>query len=301
MGVVGVVHQVVGGVYRVRLDDGRVVEASIRGRLKHTSDPEDRVVIGDRVRLAESEDALTIEERLERTTRLIRAGAGLRAPKVMAANLDRLVVVVAAARPDPRTDVVDRMLALGELGGLKGVVVINKVDLHGTEDTVAGLRALYESVGYPVLVASAESGVGVDDLRALLCTGSSVLVGPSGVGKSTLIRQVQPGLDIRIGEVSERTGGGRHTTVSSRIIALDCGGLVADTPGFGEAGLWGIEPSAIDSLFPEMQPYLGSCQFRECTHVHEPRCAVKQALEIGELDARRYRSYVDLYEGAAAS
>ncbi len=301
MSRLGTVHQVLGGVYQIHLDDGSLAEASIRGRLKHTADPEDRVVIGDRVRLAGPDDSLTIEECLERTSRLIRAGSGGRAPKVMAANLERLVVVVAAARPDPHTDVVDRMLALGELGGLAGVVIINKTDLPDTAATVADLKELYEGAGYPVMPTSAEGGQGIEALRELLCRGSSVLVGPSGAGKSTLIRQVQPGLAIRIGEVSERTGGGRHTTVSSRIIRLECGGLVADTPGFGEAGLWGIDPSEVDSLFPEMEPFLGACHFRECTHVHEPNCAVKDAVEAGRVDPRRYRSYVDLQAAATES
>ena len=296
---VGTVFEVVGGVYQVQLDDGPLVQASIRGRLKHSSDPEDRVVIGDRVRLDGPDESLTVEERLDRTSRLIRAGVGKRRPKVMAANLDRLIVVVSADRPAPRTEIVDRMLALGEWGGLAGVVVINKCDLPGTAEITADLRALYEGVGYDVLETSAETDRGIEPFRDLLCSGSSVLVGPSGVGKSTLIRRAQPGLDIRIGDVSERTGGGRHTTVSSRIIPLECGGLVADTPGFGEAGLWGLEPADVGHLFPEMRPLIPECRFRECTHVHEPDCSVREALADGRIDPRRYGSYVIFFEAAA--
>ena len=296
---IGTVYEVVGGVYEVCLDDGRVVQASIRGRLKHSSDPEERVVIGDRVRLEGPDGSLTVEERLERSSRLIRAGVGKRAPKVMAANLERLIVVVAADRPAPRTEIVDRMLALGEWGGLVGVVVINKCDLPETSDLVADLHALYEGVGYDVLEASAETDQGIEAFRELLCSGSSVLVGPSGVGKSTLIRRAQPGLDIRIGDVSERTGGGRHTTVSSRIIPLECGGLVADTPGFGEAGLWGLDPADVGELFPEMRAAITECRFRECSHVHEPDCGVRNALADGRIDPRRYGSYVSLFEAAS--
>jgi len=296
---VGTVYEVVGGVYQVCLDEGFVVPASIRGRLKHSSDPEDRVVIGDRVRVEGPPGSLTVEERLERTSRLIRAGVGKRAPKVMAANLDRLIVVVSADRPAPRIEIVDRMLALGEWGGLEGVVVINKCDLPGNSDVVADLKALYESVGYRVLETSAESGRGVEAFRDLICSGSSVLVGPSGVGKSTLIGRAEPGLNLRIGDVSERTGGGRHTTVSSRIIPLECGGLVADTPGFGEAGLWGLDPTGVAELFPEMRPLIPDCRFRACTHVHEPDCGVREALEEGRIDPRRYESYLTLFESVA--
>ena len=287
-----------GGVYRVRLDDGRDVTASIRGRLKHSGRRVDRVVIGDRVLLDGPDASLTIEERLPRSTRLIRAGASQKAPKVMAANLDRLIVVVSVARPDPRVEVIDRMLALGEWGDLAGVVVLNKCDLPDTADRADDLHALYEGIGYPVLRTSAEAGSGVDGLRALLCSGSSVLVGPSGVGKSTLIRSVQPNLELRIGDVSRRTGSGRHTTVSSRLIPLECGGLVADTPGFGEAGLWGIDPQDVGGLFLEVAAVVADCRFRECSHMHEPDCAVRSAVDDAAIDPRRYASYRALYEEA---
>lgn len=294
----GTVDLARGGEYEVRLDDGQSVQAILRGRLKRGR-PEERVVVGDRVTVAFQSDRATIEERAPRRTRLIRGGSSLAAPKVMAANLDRLVVVVAAARPDPHPRYVDRLLVLGEAGGLSCALVINKIDLDGAGEVVDEFRRLLDRTGYPILPVSAETGEGLSQVQDLICEGSSVLAGPSGAGKSTLIARVQPGLELRVGDVSDRTGTGRHTTVASRLIRLDCGGVVADTPGFGEVAPWGFEPEELAHLFPEFRPYLGECHFRGCTHVHEPGCSIRDAVEAGLLSRSRYESYGVLLEGAS--
>jgi ribosome biogenesis GTPase len=292
----GRIDQTIGGVYHVRLEDGRRIQASIRGRLKIGEGPTGRIVVGDRVELGETGDAYTIERVQARTTELVRAAARGREAKVMAANLDRLLVIVSARRPDAREELIDRMLVLGESGGLECVLVVNKMDLPGAEGRGETLAALYRSVGYAVLLVSAESGRGLEALREVVCSGSSSFIGPSGAGKSTLLNRIQPGLGIRTGAVSDRGGRGRHTTVGSRLVELDCGGVVADTPGFAEARLWGVRRGRLDQHFPEFRPLLDGCRFRACSHLHEPGCAVRAELEAGRIAATRYGSYRKLCE-----
>ena len=178
------------------------------------------------------------------------------------------------------------------------MVVANKTDLGGS---AVGVFEPYERIGYPVLRTSADTGDGLSVLRERLCGRISVLAGPSGVGKSSLLNAVQPGLGLRTAAVSEaaRKGRkGRHTTVSARLIPLDCGGYVADTPGLRELGLWEVSPEEVDLHFPEMLDHLDACRFgRSCTHTHEPGCAVREAVEDGGISPARYESYVALLQG----
>jgi ribosome biogenesis GTPase len=289
-----------GGVYAVARDDGSVVEASLRGRLKREARA-GGVVIGDRVEVVPSGDAWVIESVDERTTTLVRRGRGGRAPKVLVANLDRIFVVVALRDPPPSTQLVDRLLALVESSGMHPVLVLNKVDLDGAEVEAERLTGLYEGIGYEVVRASAERGDGIDALRTRLCRGSSALIGPSGVGKSSLLNAVAPELDLRTGALSRKTGTGRHTTVGSRMLALECGGLVADTPGFGDVGLWAIEPTDVAACFPEFVEPAGRCRFRGCAHRKEPGCAVRDAVEDGGIPRSRYESYCTLRDEAEAA
>src|SRR5690606_18531928 len=168
--------------------------------------------------------------------------------------------------------------------------VANKVDLAGAEDRRA--FDAYRAAGYPVLETSVLTGEGLDTLLVRLCGRISAVAGPSGVGKSSLLNALQPGLDLRTGAVSERIGKGRHTTVSARLIPLACGGYVADTPGLRELGLWSVEAARLDLLFPEFGPHLEGCRFQGgCSHTHEPGCAVRDAVEGGRVDRARYDSY----------
>lgn len=296
----GTVLHAGGGRYEVRCDDGGVVEASLRGRLKLEQRTGERVVVGDRVRLAGRDTGdTTIEEVAERHSQLARRapGQGTRRAKVIVANVDRLVVVFAAAQPEPRTRMLDRFLVLAESNGLPAVVVVNKVDLTG-EAAVRERFAPYEAAGYPVLLTSVPERRGLEALQQYLCAGTSVLAGPSGVGKSSLLNAIQPGLGLRTAEVSRAVFKGRHTTVSARLVPLACGGFVADTPGLRELGLWGIEPRELDRYFPEFRHYLGECRFAgSCTHTHEPGCAVRDAVEAGEISRERYDSYRQLFAG----
>src|SRR5690606_24463146 len=187
----------------------------------------------------------------------------------------------------PHLGMLDRFLVLCESSGLEAVIVANKVDLVEAE-VARAIFGLYETIGYPVLYTSASRDEGVDRLRAMLCEGVSALAGPSGVGKSSLLNRVQPGLGLRVGAVSAAVRKGRHTTVTAELIRLDCGGYVADTPGLRELGLWGVDPAMLDLCFPEFEPYLGTCRYgNSCTHSHEPECAIVEAVSSGEIAESR--------------
>ncbi|HEX7091119.1 MAG TPA: ribosome small subunit-dependent GTPase A [Longimicrobiales bacterium] len=290
----GIVRRAAGGVYEVELAGGEVVEAVLRGRLKLEQRTGDRVVAGDRVEVERHADgSITIESVRQRASELARRapGHGGRRAKVIVANLDQLVAVFAAAQPEPRLRMLDRFLVLAEANGLPAVVVVNKVDLVGEDDARATF-ADYEAAGYPVLLVSALEGRGLDALRAVLCGRISALTGPSGVGKSSLLNALEPGLGLRTAEISAAVRKGRHTTVTAELIPLQCGGYVADTPGLREVGLWGVPLEDLDLCFPEFRPYREECRFGgSCTHTHEPGCAVRAAVEAGAIPAARYESY----------
>lgn len=292
----GTVRETGGGIYSVTLDAGEVVNASLRGRLKREARTGSRVVIGDRVTVVRVGDAWTIDEVEERSTELVRRGRG-RAAKVLAANLDRVFVVVSVREPRSSTQLIDRLLALVESGGMHPLLVLNKLDL-GDGDENEALSALYRSVGYDVVQTSAENGAGIEELTTLVCDGTSAFIGPSGVGKSSLLNAIAPDLDLRTGALSRKTGTGRHTTVGSRLLTLSCGGHVADTPGFGDVGLWSILPDEISRCFPEFEGLADACRFRGCAHVKEPGCAVLDAVEAGQIPQSRYESYLVLREEA---
>ncbi len=295
------VHRVGGGVYTVVLESGEMVEAALRGRLKLEEREGDQVVIGDRVRVETTGDgAQVIEEVLPRETTITRSRFGGRTIKVLVANADRLLVVVAASQPKPRRDLIDRLLVVGELGGVVPVIVVNKVDLDGAAEVAKGLEQVYLPLGYDVLRTSAVACEGMDRLAAQLCEGIAALAGPSGVGKSSLVNALEPEHELRTGELSRKRGTGRHTTVSSSLIQLRCGGLVADTPGFSDVGVWGIPKEELDRCFPELRALRSSCRFRECSHLHEPDCAVQQALDEGTIDPGRFENYRTLYQESAA-
>lgn len=285
-------------MYHVRLEDQRDIEASLRGRLKRQQRTGSRVVIGDVVTLGTSGDAWTIESVDDRSTELVRRGQGGRAPKLLAANLDKAFMVIAAKNPDATVELIDRLLMLGEASGMHPVLIINKLDVPGAPEVSLRFAPMYRAVGYEVLSVSAETGEGIELLRSHMCEGTSTLIGPSGVGKSSLLNAVDPELGLRIGELSRKTRTGRHTTVSSRIISLTCGGLVADTPGFGDVTLWGVTPEEVAGCFPEFAEPADHCRFRGCTHTHEPDCGVKSAVEAGEIFDSRYKSYLTAREEA---
>jgi ribosome biogenesis GTPase len=285
-------------VYRVRLDDGREVDAALRGRLKRERRTGDKVVIGDRVRVMPIGDAWAVEVVEERRSEMVRRGPGGRRAKVVAANLDHVLVVVAARDPECPDELVDRLLVVVEASDLHPALVVNKVDLSGGRERAHALAATYEPIGYRVIAASATTGEGMEAIAEAACSGTSALVGPSGVGKSSLVNWLDPSVELRTGALSLRGGRGRHTTVESRLVPLSCGGAVADTPGFGDVGLWGVAPDRVEDCFPELRDRRDGCRFRSCAHLTEPDCAVRAAVDRGEVAESRYRSYVALREEA---
>ncbi len=301
------------GRYWVKTDGGEVV-CSLSNRLRKrllypTADPAsirphvvavkeiravDPVAIGDEVKFRESGDgASVITEVLPRRNRLNRRAAG-RQPleQVIAANIDRLVAVVAAAQPAPKWRLLDRYLADAEFLRLPALVCITKSDLVTGTAEPRGVE-VYERIGYRVVRTSAVTGAGLADIRDVLAGRVSVLVGKSGVGKTTLLNALQPGLGLAVQEVSERTGKGKHTTSNLEMFELGFGGFVIDTPGMREFGLWNAGRTDVAWLFREMRPYLGQCRFAvNCSHSHEPGCRIKQAVAAGEISEARYESYL---------
>ncbi len=295
----GVVRKTGGGIYEVRLDTDDVVPARLRGHLKLEQRTGSAIVVGDRVQLrAHADGSWTIEHVEPRASELARRSpGGGRGARVIVANVDQVVVVLAAARPEPHLRMLDRFLVLCEANYLPAVIVVNKLDLVSAEELAARF-APYAAAGYPLLFTSVLTGIGVEHVRALLHGRTSVLTGPSGVGKSSLLNALEPGLALRTGAVSEAVAKGQHTTVAAELVPLAGGGYVADTPGLRELGLWAVPLEELDTFFPEFEPFLRSCRFTSsCTHTHEPDCAVRDAVADGRIAAVRYDSYCALLQG----
>ncbi len=256
----------------------------------------DPVAIGDRVRFVEAgEHAGMIIQVLPRKNKLGRLDPGFKPlEQVIVANVDQVVLVVAAAQPEPRWHLVDRYLAQAEIEELPALICLTKLDLVDYR-TLADEIKLYQEIGYPVMLTSAYTGAGIEELKAQLRDRVSVLAGQSGVGKTSLLNRIQSGLGLRVAEISRTSGKGKHTTSQLEMFALDMGGSIVDTPGIKYFKLWDAEKIDLASLFREMRPYLGTCQFRaDCTHVHEPGCAIRQAVAREQINERRYQSYLRL-------
>jgi ribosome biogenesis GTPase len=241
-----------------------------------------------------------IEEILPRESKLsrLRPGPG-QTPfeHVIVANPDQAVFIFSVREPSPHLRMLDRLLVIAENNDLPAILCVNKVDLLDDEGQAHRLFGVYEEIGYPVLYTSARTGQGVEALRQRLRGKLSVLSGPSGVGKSSLLNAIQPELGLDTREISDATGKGRHATVGARLWPLDGGGYVADTPGLREAGFFDIEAEDLAWHFVEMRPHLSDCRFSSCTHTHEPDCAVKAAVEAGAISEIRYDSYCRLLQG----
>lgn len=311
----GVVYRKDKGSYTVRIGP-RAIVCALAARLRQSgSDP---VAVGDHVRVSMPAGSLpAIVEILPRANQFSRRAVALSAARiaapvpgayaaeqVIAANVDQVVPVFAAANPDPRWNLLDRYLVTAAAHDLPALVCITKLDLAPAEDStrpdsLAQNVAAYRQIGYPVLLVSARTGEGLDALKQALGGKISVLLGKSGVGKTSLLNALQPGLGLRVNEISRANGKGKHTTTHMEMFPLDWGGALVDTPGVREFSLWDIDVEALAFFFPEMRPYLGRCKFgANCQHDEEPGCAVRKAVMGGQVYPRRYQSYLRMREDA---
>jgi len=295
----GIVIEGTGGVWQVRDRDGAQVAASLAGRLKQEERDHVKLAVGDHVTLEPEErgQGWRITAIAERKSVLARREpGGRRGERVVAANVDRVLVVFAIANPEPHLRMIDRFLVVCEANDLEAHLVLNKVDLAHDASSVDALARPYERAGYAVHRTSAKRGVGLEELRGVLQGKVTAVAGPSGAGKSSLLNALHPGIALRTQEISASVNKGRHTTVGAKLIPLPDGddGYLVDTPGLREVGMWGLPSESLDQCFPEFRPYLGECRFQDCTHEVEPDCAVRAALAARALDGGRYESYVKL-------
>jgi len=284
------------GFFTIETDEGQVT-ATLRGRHTQGRFESDAAALGDLVRVAVFDDGTAVIEEVEERTRVLsRKAPGRESEQVLVANPDQAVFVMACADPDPNFRMLDRFLVVAEREQLPAVICANKLDLVVPRSAREEF-GLYSKLGYRVLYTSAATGRGIRKLRRILHNRLSVFAGPSGVGKSTLLNAVQPGLGLRTHEVRDKTRKGSHTTVVPELFALQKGGYVADTPGVKAFALWDIEPEELDAYFPEMRDLVAGCDFSDCTHMHEPGCAVLDAVDHGTITPERYDSYCRIRMG----
>lgn len=290
----GLVLRSQAGLFMVQTEEG-LIPSRLRGRLKKGPREGDLVAVGDWVKVRRLADGHGIIEEVEPRQRAIVRLAPRphgKYQQVLLANPDQVLLVFACAQPEPRWGMLDRFLVIAEKQQIPPIIIANKVDLVG-EEKARQMFDPYTRLGYLVLYTSAHTGLGLNELRETLKGKINALAGPSGVGKSSLLNAIQPGLGLAVREVG-RSGRGVHTTVVRQLIPLKEGGYVADTPGWKSLALWDTHPEEIDGYFREIAPLVAQCQFSDCSHQQEPGCAVRAAVERGEIHPQRYASYLSL-------
>ena len=292
----GLIIKAQSGFFTVETGDGLIV-CQLRGKLKQGRALGDIAAVGDRVRITVLLDGSgVIEEVEERKRAIVRLDPRPQGEyqQILLANPDQAIFVFACAHPSPRLKMLDRYLVIAEKQKVPALIVANKIDLVDDPKEIFGL---YESIGYRVLYTSTKLMVGLDELKNILSGRVSALAGPSGVGKSTLLNAIQPGLGLAVNELSTAMNKGKHTTVTRQLFPVEGGGYVGDTPGWKSLALWDTEPEELDAYFPELRELVPHCQFSDCTHTHEPGCAVQAALKEGKIHPERYQSYLRLRAG----
>lgn len=279
----------------VVLSEGREYNCAVMAKAKQIQ-KETPVAVGDVVEFSTSGDASGFIEYVHpRKTRFSRPKVGDDSiEQVIVANVDQMVIVVSVAQPVFKQHLIDRFTVSAYKGGLQPVVVVNKVDLKHKVDLLR-MKTIYASIGVPLVTTSCAQQIGAEELRGLLANHESIFVGHSGTGKSSLVNMLQPGLRLRTGDVSSATDKGTHTTTAVEVYPLDGGGFVADTPGLKILGLWDLDRDELSLLFPEFEKYHGQCRFSRCSHLHEPQCAVRQAVSEGVIFQERFSSYEKIY------
>ena len=290
----GRVLSVHGLASHVRVDDGRLFKCATRRLLKTlTTDQRNVVATGDNVLIRPANVDEAIIERVEpRYGCLSRTSRGRQ--HVIVANVDQFLIIMSAAEPGIKPHLIDRMLVTAEKSQIRPIICINKIDLINPAD-LQPLVGAYGQLGYQVVMTSANTGEGVAFLRDLVVGKQSAVAGQSGVGKSSLLNAIQPGLDLAVKTVSTENEKGRHTTTAAILIPLNDGGFIVDTPGIRQFQLWDIIPEEIAGFFRDIRPFVSLCRFPDCSHTHETDCAVKDAVADGKLDARRYESYCRMH------
>lgn len=284
-----------GALIRVQVDDRPLLVTARRNLTWEGGAPEtSQVVVGDRVSIDRSESEGVIVAVRKRFSCLTRKAIASPRPQVLAANVDQALLVFATKNPEPKSGLLDRFLIACHLADITPVITLNKID-QGVGKTKAWVT-IYGRLGYTVLQVSARSAWGLGQIKRILPDRTTLFCGPSGAGKSSLLNAVYPGFKLRVGGLSEATGKGRHTTTRAELMPLPLGGFVVDTPGLREFGLWDISSEELQGAFPEIADNLGNCRFSNCSHVHEPQCGVRDAVENGMFNRDRYRSYCQLLE-----
>ena len=284
------------------MTDGTIYRCTVRGVLKSlATDLQHVVVAGDHVAIEvggaghDEEQAVIVRvdarrNQISRTSR--------KRQQVLVSNIDFVCIVASAAEPQLKPNLIDRYLISAEKANIDPIIVINKADLVDVAD-LQPVIGVWAQMGYPVLLTSTETGLGVERLKRMVSGRDSVVTGQSGVGKSSLLNVIEPGLQLRVGTVSDENQKGRHTTTAAKLIPLENGGHLIDTPGIRQFQLWDVIPEEVAGYFRDLRPFINGCRFPDCTHTHEDDCAVKWAVADGKLDVRRYESYVQIKDSEA--